>query len=221
VTAAALPAPPLPGTVQVWSDVACPWATLALTRLRSARRDLGLELDVRFEHRSFPLEVANGSPLPPMDEEAVEVLAREPSFGARRWSGEHGPWPGSVLPALAAVRVAGTTDDGRPDLSRLPAAEELDWALRRALLAQSRPVGTPDEVLAVAAEVDGVDVDQLAGRLEAGVDLVLADWELAKELDVQGSPQFRLTDGTSVFNPGVDQPYEWGDLLRRALAAEG
>ena len=36
------PPPVAPGTVQVWSDLLCPFAHLALHRLRQARERLGL-----------------------------------------------------------------------------------------------------------------------------------------------------------------------------------
>nr|WP_269205083.1 DsbA family protein [Motilibacter aurantiacus] len=207
--------------MQVWSDVACPWAALAVVRLRAARERLGLELDVRVDHRAFPLELANGRPVPPLADEAVEVLAREPAFGTRPWSGEHGDWPGSFLDALAAVQAAKEERAGG-----LPASEALDWALRRALFAQSRPIGTPGEVLAVAREVPELDVDALEGQLDAGRDAVRRDWELTGELRIEGSPHVRLSDGSAVFNPGIgddgsDDPGVWDELLRRALAPEG
>lgn len=215
------PAAPLPGTVQIWSDIACPWSALAVTRLHAARAALGLELDVRLEHRSFSLELANGGALAPADGEAVELLADEPELPAQPWSGAHGPWPRSVLPALAAVRATGTREDGAPEPSRLAAAEDLDWALRRALFAESRPLGTDDEVLAVAAGVPGVDLQALAAQLPRGRDLVAADWRLVPDLGIKGSPYLRLAEGTTVFNPGADAAYDWEDLLSRALSPEG
>nr|WP_269204541.1 DsbA family protein [Motilibacter deserti] len=207
--------------MQVWSDIACPWASLAVYRLRAARERLGLELDVRVDHRAFPLELANGRPVPPLADEAVQVLALEPGFGVRPWSGEHGEWPGSFLDALGAVSAA---KDER--VGGLAASEALDWALRRALFVSSRPVGTAQEVLAVAREVPEVDADALAGLLDAGREAVRRDFGLVGELGIEGSPHVLLSDGTSVFNPGIgddgsDDPGVWDELLRRALAPEG
>jgi predicted DsbA family dithiol-disulfide isomerase len=207
--------------VQIWSDIACPWAALAVTRLRSARAALNLELDVRLEHRAFPLEYANDGPLVRADGEAVELLGGDDDFPAQPWSGDSGQWPSSSVSALAAVRAAGTDPGGAPDLDRLAVAEDLDWALRRALLVESRPVGTDEEVLAVAGSVPGLDVDALREALPRGRNLVAGDWRLVPDLSISGSPYLRLADGTTVFNPGADSAYDWEDLLRRALSPEG
>lgn len=49
---------PPPGTIVVWSDLACPWAHVAVGRLHRVRAELCLGDVVRFDHRAFPLEVA-------------------------------------------------------------------------------------------------------------------------------------------------------------------
>ena len=48
--------------VTVWSDVGCPWATLALHTLHDAAVRAGATLDVT--HRCFPLELFNEVPTP-------------------------------------------------------------------------------------------------------------------------------------------------------------
>ena len=59
-----------PRTIVVFSDIGCPWAHVAVWRLHDARRRLGLEETVSFDHRVFPLELFNSQPTP-KDELAV------------------------------------------------------------------------------------------------------------------------------------------------------
>ena len=49
-----------PGTVQVWSDLLCPFAYVGLLRFYRACARLGLDDAVRVEHHSSPLELFNG-----------------------------------------------------------------------------------------------------------------------------------------------------------------
>ncbi len=44
----------------VWSDLGCPWATLALHTLRASAAERGQELVI--DHRAFPLELFNREP---------------------------------------------------------------------------------------------------------------------------------------------------------------
>ncbi|CAL9557623.1 hypothetical protein [Streptomyces sp. enrichment culture] len=55
-------AAPEPRPVTVWSDLGCPWATLALHTLRTAAR--AREQDLLIDHRAFPLELFNHQPTP-------------------------------------------------------------------------------------------------------------------------------------------------------------
>ncbi|MFF0774909.1 hypothetical protein ACFYUK_38910 [Nonomuraea wenchangensis] len=66
-------APPVAaGTIQIWSDLLCPFAYVGLIWLRRARARLGLDGRVRVEHRIFPLELFNGPhPRRGTDTEAV------------------------------------------------------------------------------------------------------------------------------------------------------
>ena len=53
-----------PGTLAVWSDLGCPWSHAVVWRLHDARRRLGLEDRLRFDHHAFPLELFNSEPTP-------------------------------------------------------------------------------------------------------------------------------------------------------------
>lgn len=87
-----------PGTLTVWSDIGCPWASLALNTVRERARDRGKELVV--DHRVFPLELFNNQPTPKfiVDAEVVAIGGVRPDVrGAGRaeiyadWSVAQGP----------------------------------------------------------------------------------------------------------------------------------
>jgi len=53
-----------PNTLAIWSDLGCPWSHAVVWRLHDARRRLGLEGRVRFDHHAFPLELFNNEATP-------------------------------------------------------------------------------------------------------------------------------------------------------------
>lgn len=228
---------PEPGTIVVWSDIACPWASLAVHRLFTARSRLGLDEDVRFDHRPFPLELINERPTPKkvLDAEICSVGTHEPELGWQLWQRREAEWPGSVLVALEAVQAAKSDAVGG-----LAASEALDRALRQAFYARSRPIGLLTEVLAIAEGCPEVDTAALDAALAQGTGRaeVVAGWRGFAEAGVQGSPHVFLPDGTDVHNPGItaewtgdrgrglplitaDRPEVYDDLLRSALAPAG
>src|SRR3712207_5312581 len=121
------------GVVTVYSDIVCPFASLAVRGLRSARDRLGV--DVRFDLRAYPLELVNRRPhdLGLVELEKPELAKLEPHLGWRRWRADPATWPVTSLPALEAVQAA-----KRPEVGGLAASECLDAALRRALFVDSR-----------------------------------------------------------------------------------
>ncbi|MDP9388854.1 MAG: DsbA family protein [Actinomycetota bacterium] len=226
--------PPPPGTVVVWSDLACPWAHVAIARFRRMRDELGLAGDVRLDHRAFPLEVINRRPTPKLvlDAEVPVAGALEPAAGWQMWRARESAYPGTVLLALEAVQAAKEQS--------LEASEALDAALRRALFAESRCISLRSVVLDVAGECEAVDAGVLAKTLDDGrARRTLMDQaEEAAGAGIQGSPHFFLPDGTDVHNPGVrfhwegekgrgfpvvdaDDPSVYEDMLRRTVLPVG
>jgi predicted DsbA family dithiol-disulfide isomerase len=220
------------GTIEFWGDLACPWASLAVHRLLTARRRLGLDDVVRLDHHAFPLELINRRPTPKriLDPEFAVIADRDPSLGWQVWQRPDFEWPGTVLTALEAVQAAKAEPVGGP-----PASEQLDAALRHAFYAESRPIGLLTEILDVAAACSAVDAERLEDTLSrgAGRDAVLADWHAAGTRGVRGSPHLFLPDGGDVHNPGItlrwigkpgrgrpviesDDPAVYDDLLARA-----
>lgn len=185
----------------VYSDIHCPWATLAVHRLRAARDAQGL--DVLFDQRAWPLEWVNGAGTPRkiVEPESIALTSHEPAlFG--RFQGSS--WPSTFLPAFelvaAARRVAG-----------LGAAEAVDYRLRVAFFAESMDLsvrsGLAEALQPLADELD-VDAVMHAWDTQAVRADVGADYVKSKELPIQGSPQIFWPDGSTSHNPGMTER-EW------------
>jgi predicted DsbA family dithiol-disulfide isomerase len=214
----------------VWSDVGCPWATLALFRLRAAIE--AARADLLIDHRVFPLELINDRPTPKraLDIETTVIGSHEPGLGWRPWRARPETYPVTTLPALEAVQAAKD-----PRIGGLVASAALDWALREAFYVGSRCISLVTEVLAVARGCDGIDQPALAEALRSGRyrASIFADLDIARGGAIKGSPHVFLADGTDAHNPGVeigwtrapgdgypiivsDEPAVWADLVRRA-----
>ena len=218
-----------PGTVQIWSDIGCPWAHVAVWRLHDARRRLGLDQRVTIEHRMFPLELFNSEPTPrnELDPEVPVCSRLAPRAGWQPWAAPDWTYPVTMLPPMEAVQAA--REQGPA------AAEALDRGLRRAFWGESRCISLRHVILEVAAETGALDLGTLAAALDAGSArrAIFDDWEVAKGTEVQGSPHLFVADGTNAQNPGLevdwqeqdgiwiptiirDDPTAYDDLVRRA-----
>jgi predicted DsbA family dithiol-disulfide isomerase len=191
-----------PGTVVLFSDVVCGWATVALHRFRRARERLDPGAQIRIDHRPFLLEVVNSAPVSRslVDAETAVLGALEPDVGWTPWQGPADAWPVSSLPANEAVQAA--------KLQGLAASEELDWALRMAFFRDSVCITLHHEIERIARDCASVDADRLLDDLERGVAKVqMWNDHRAHEDDVDGSPHFFLADGGDFHNPGVE--FHW------------
>ncbi len=191
------PYDPTPGVITVWSDISCPWATMALATLRRAAAEAGAE--VRIDHRAFPLELLNRAvtPKPDHDDEVARISAVRPDLGWSPWSAPDWQYPVTTLPALEAVQAARSQG--------LVAADELDAALRHAYFVEHRCVSLLPVVEDVAATCRSLDAELLGRALREGVGrrAVYADLEVAGQGQVQGSPHFWTARGSFAPNPGV------------------
>ena len=189
-----------PGVITVWSDVSCPWATLALRTLHDAAADRGVTL--RVDHRCFPLELLNAEPTPKPghDEEVEQITAVRPDLGWPAWTVPESTYPVTTLPAMAAVQAA--------KQQSLEASDRLDSALRRAFFVDNRCVSIHPVIEEVARSCADLDADALMAALRsgAGVAQVYADLEVARAGEIEGSPHFWTAAGSFAANPGVDDP---------------
>lgn len=193
-----------PKMVAVYADIGCPWAHVAVFRLHSTRTRLGLDREVRFDIRAFPLELINEQPTPKriLDAEIPVAGALEPDAKWQMWQRPLYEFPVTTLPALEAVEAA--KEQG------LRASEELDRALRVAFLGNSRCVSMRDEILDVASSCDDVDPGSLQKSLDDGSarPAVIEQWHVADASEVEGSPHLFLADGTNLHNPGIEMHWE-------------
>ena len=192
------------GTLAVWSDLGCPWSHAVVWRLHDARRRLGLEGRVSFDHRAFPLELFNNEPTPrPLrDVEWPTAAGLAPRAGWQPWSAPDHAWPVTMLPPMEAVQAA--------KLQSLQASEQLDRGLRRALWGESRCISLRHVILEVANETDLVDVNALAAALDDGRArrALFDDWAVARSDEVRGSAHLFAPDGTNAQNPGIEVVWE-------------
>lgn len=221
-----------PGTIVMFSDVGCPWASLAVHRTRRRRAELGLDDTVAIDHRCFPLELINRQVTPKtiVDTEVAVIGSHEPSLGWQPWRRAERAYPSTTLLALEAVQAAKTEEVGG-----LRASEQLDAALRHAWYAESRSIHLYAEIVGIAGSCDAVKADALDAALRRGVGRaeVFAQWQQAQEIAVRGSPHLYLADGFDTHNPGItlawtagqfggmpliedDRPAVYDEILRRA-----
>ncbi|MQA98885.1 MAG: hypothetical protein GEU78_01100 [Actinobacteria bacterium] len=220
------------GEILIYSDIGCPWASLAIHRLHLARERAGLIDQVSLDHRSFPLELINERPTPrsTLEKEVRAIEEIEPDLGWSYWDEEEYRYPVTMLPALEAVQAA--------KQQGLRASEELDQELRGAFFGRSRCISLHHEIVAAARGCPSVDVDELeAALVSGGARKVLFDLRRAADgPDVKGSPHLFLADGSDFHNPGItfgwegdpergtvviekDYPAVYGEIVERAAAS--
>jgi predicted DsbA family dithiol-disulfide isomerase len=195
-------------TVTIWSDVHCPWATVAVHRLRRAREDLGV--DVVFDPRAWPLEWVNerGTPRHIVEPETAVLAQHEPElFG--RYRGE--TWPSTFMPAFELIAAARRVHGVR-------AAEEVDYHLRLAFFRESLDLALRHNLcraLEAAATSTAITLDASAvmdawHTRSVRAD-VAADFDRSRTLPIEGSPQIFWPDGSATHNPGMaDHVWERG-----------
>lgn len=193
-----------PGTIVIFSDLACPFTHVTVHRLFEARRALNLDDTVRFDHHAFPIELLNRAPgtRHGSDSEIPALGALALSAGWQLWQAPDYHYPSTMLLPFEAVAAA--------KAQGLRASENLDRALRIAFWARSRPIHLHHEILDIAATVEGLDPEALDAALRTGTHRgdVFADFDIATTDTVTTSPHVFLPDGTNVANPGITVRWE-------------
>ncbi|HLJ67281.1 MAG TPA: DsbA family protein [Chloroflexota bacterium] len=187
---------PLP-TIELYSDIHCPWAYMAIFRLRVVWPDY--QGRVRVVFRSLALELKNRRPTPKpiLDQEIPLMAEQQPDLPIRLWHAPEWKFVATLLPAFEAVKAAQEQGD--------EAAWEFGWLVRHAFFAHSRTICLRSELARVAGEA-GLNVERFLEDWDSGRyrRAVVADshhgWE---ELKVPGSPTFVLPNGAQVHNPGA------------------
>jgi predicted DsbA family dithiol-disulfide isomerase len=183
---------PNPVQIAMYADLSCPFAYLTHFRLRRILAEG--EDEVILVHKSLALEYVNRepSPKPVLDVELPILLAAEPEIPYQPWHALDSTWPVTFWPAFEAVKCA--------ERQSLLLADDLAWAIRVALFAESRCVAMRHVLLELAEGV-GLDMDQFTDDFDTGVtkrlviDEARAGWEGIK---VPGSPTLMFPDGEQV-----------------------
>lgn len=193
-----------PGTIALYTELACPWAHVAVHRLWRTREELDLSERIRFDHRPILLEVINRDSLPKriIDAEVPLAFGLEPEAGWQTWMSPDWCYPVSRLLAAEAVQAA--KEQG------LAASEALDRALRQAFFGASACITLRHVVLEAAESCPEVDTDALTKALDDGrARRMLFDYVgHFTSGRVRVSPHLFVADGGDWENPGVSFRWE-------------
>ncbi|HEX5616035.1 MAG TPA: DsbA family protein [Acidimicrobiia bacterium] len=177
----------MPVRVDVFADVACPFAHVSLRRIRAARSERGS--DAQLVVRAWPLELVNGQPLDPHLVASEIADLRDQLVPELFTAFDERAFPGTSIPAFGLARAA--YDHG------VDVGEEVSVAIRDALFEAGRPIAELGVLEDIGARY-GVDVPD-AATAAAGAQ---ADWEEGQRRGVQGSPHF-FVDGVGEFCPAL------------------
>jgi predicted DsbA family dithiol-disulfide isomerase len=173
-------------TVVVYADIVCPFAYIGLTRLIQRRDELGRD-DVRFQIRSWPLEVVNGAPVDGtfIGEEIDEI---KPQVATDLFAGFNAAaFPASSIPGLALTAAAYEIDDAT--------GESVAMELRRLVFESGVDIADAAVLADVARRNHVSDLGDEAS--------VLAEYADGRAHHVVGSPHFFI-DELSMFCPTLD-----------------
>ena len=185
----------MPLTVDIWSDVVCPWCYLGKRRFEAALERFEHRDDVTVTWHSFELD-----PEAPQsnDEPAAERLARKYGMTVEDAEAKHAQM--TEMGAAEGVEF-------RYDLSRsgntfnahrlIHLARERDLQdavkerLLRAYFTEGEPIGDPDRLVALVAEA-GLDADEARAVIEgeAYTAAVREDEQIARQIGIHGVPFF-------------------------------
>jgi predicted DsbA family dithiol-disulfide isomerase len=202
--------------IEIWSDVVCPWCYIGKRNLEAALARFEHRDEVSLRWRSF--ELNPGAPAV-VEGRYVERLARKYGVDVDRAQAMIDRMTGAAAAAGLDVRFGisrpGCTFDAHRllHLARDRGVQgELKERLFAAMFTEGEPIGDPETLVRLAAEV-GLDADEARAVLDGGAyaDEVRADEAEARELDVTGVPFF-LVDRTVALS-GAQPP----DLLLRVL----
>jgi predicted DsbA family dithiol-disulfide isomerase len=186
-----------PLRVDIWSDIACPWCYVGKRRFEAALASFAERDSVQVVWRSFQL-----------DPSAPRTLPEAPGY-AERLAKKYG-----TTPAQGAAMINRMTETARLDgiamdfdhirpgntfdahrllhwAHRADAQDALKERLFRAYLCEGKPIGEPDTLLGLVADL-GLDVDgaQAVLATDAHAADVRADVAQARALGIDGVPFF-------------------------------
>jgi predicted DsbA family dithiol-disulfide isomerase len=211
-------------SVEIWSDVVCPWCYIGKRRFERALAELDPSITVTVEYKPFQLDptAAPGTAQP-----VKEAYAKK--FGGPQRAAE---MIANVTAIAAAEGLDFRLDRAMRANTRL-AHRLLGWTLKtagagaqaeikerlmRAYFVEGRNVGDPDVLSGLAAEL-GHDGEQVAAMLASddGAAELQADLALAGELGITAVPTYVIDGRWSV--PGAQDSQTFIAVLTK-LASE-
>jgi len=184
----------MPLTVEIWSDVVCPWCYVGKRRFEAALAGFEHRDEVELTWRSFQLD-----PHAPRERDGSSAEHLASKYGMSVEQAERSNAQMTELAASEGLeyhldRTRGGNSFDAHRLIHLAAdhgrQDEMKERLMRAYFTEGEPVGDLDTLARLAGEV-GVDAEPvLAG--DGYADAVLADVELAARIGIRGVPYFVL-----------------------------
>jgi predicted DsbA family dithiol-disulfide isomerase len=218
-------------TIDIWSDVMCPWCIIGYSQLNKGLAQLEGEIEAEVRWHAFELN----PDMPPEGEEQQAHLARK-----------YGRTPDQMASARGQMKEIGAragyafdySGEGDPPQARLwntfLAHKLLLWTLAQhgpetqtrlklalfdAHFQRRRNVSDPAVLLDIAEAV-GIDRGEAAATLESEVlgQQVRAEQQMAWDMNVNGVPAM-LVNGKFLI-PGAQEPETYANVLRRVVARE-
>ncbi len=188
-------------TLEVYSSIECPFAYVAVYRLRQVYAPYADRVAIGW--RALSLEYVNKSQTPePTIRAELEALQQiEPDLPVQHWTRPCWEWPTTMWPAFEALACA---QEQNPR-----AGFEMSWALRYAFFAENRNIAHRHVLLETAESIaaqTGLDMERFETDWDTGryKDSIIREARCGwHSLNVQGSPTFVLPGGMQVYSPAL------------------
>ncbi|UPW09922.1 DsbA family oxidoreductase [Gordonia terrae] len=213
-----------PITVDIWSDIACPWCYIGKRKFEAGLAEFAGRDDVEVTYHSF--ELAPDTPVD-FDGSEVDFLVRHKGMPAQQVEG--------MLEQVTGIAAEVGLDydfDSLQHTKTLKAHEALHFAKERgrqldlverlfkAYFEEGRHVGRPDELADLAADI-GLDRDEVIAALDSGAyaPAVAADIDQARAYGISGVPFFVINGKYGV--SGAQAPEIFAQALDKVRAEAG
>lgn len=209
-------------SLDIWSDIACPWCFVGKRRLAAVLRDRGIEADITWH--AFELQ----PDMPPAGQPAREFYGRK--FGEQRLAQM---WEQMTkLAAQDGITMAFDKQQRAPNTrmahQAIRIARELGGAALQdkvvdacfeAHFTNGVDISDRDALLAALAPT-GIDIETLRTRLSGNdaLDDVITDEKLANEIGISGVPFF-IANGKLAMS-GAQPPDVFASFLAKAAELE-
>jgi predicted DsbA family dithiol-disulfide isomerase len=184
-------------SVDIWSDIACPWCYVGKRRIESALQTFPLRSQVEITWHAFELDPGaprEKAPTVPYAERLAKKYGSSVEHAERLISRLRGIARTAGLELdFERIRPGNTFDAHRLiHLAKLRGNQDaMKERLLRAYLSEGKAIAEPQVLLELASDV-GLDVDEVSGVLASDLyaDAVRADEAQAQRLGIQGVPFF-------------------------------